>query len=548
MCLADNEAGSMRAIAILSLAAAFFIEDMYNVSLKALIKTMFSEEYSYVLVVAGMLIMITIFEYRGIKILSTPDIGNLLVGSTLITLSFTTLILSNLLDLYILQFKTFSLVLLLWGIATLVLDRGSIRRLSYPMLALLLLIPLPREVIDPVSGFLSLHTARLASLLTGAELVADPSTQTYILRVVDNEGVLRTFNIAPICSGYVSIMNILALSIVVVYFAWRSDFSRSRRIIYSITLLGLGVVLVYLGNLLRVALVIWITRIYGFELALTFFHQAPSLIYSLVGALLVVILSIRLFRWRGFEPPSPSNVGGVRPINIIAILVLIVIFASLMAYTYPAVQAYVSGGDSRRFTTLDELLTNTSYTLFGGLNASINYVVDEPALAEVLGATIVKRFSITYNGSVYDGYIEVAESPGRYHSWSVCLTVQGYQIASSWSVSFGDETYTFYKFSRDPYRMLMGLSIYSVPVYIGGEKATAFIRISIIKYGWGGEEDILSILRGIKLTAAQPSDEPLLLWVNASIVLVTASIIYVVASIFIKYRRALTRIFPVIGG
>lgn len=343
-------------------------------------------------------------------------------------------------------------------------------------------------------------------------------------------------------------MNILSLSIIVIYFAYRSSLSIGRKTLYTILLIALGVFLVYLGNLLRISLVIWITRWYSYELALEVFHQAPSLVYSMVGALIVILLAIKLFRWRGAPQLSIGvrNYYGVSP-NIIAVFILTIIMLSLMSITYPSVEAYQNQFSSAsEFMTLDELLTNTAYTLFRGLNASVRYVVDEPALTEVLGASIVKRFGLDVNGSLYEGYIEVAETPGRYHSWSVCLTVQGYRIYSVWSVNLEEGTYTFYEFSKGYEKLLMGLSIYSMPIYIGGEKTTAYIRVSIVKFGWGGEESILNILRGIRLSRAEESNLPLILWVNATIVLIAASIIYVVASIFIKYRRIITRTLPVV--
>ena len=547
----DRGVGGAAALVLIFSIVAYYLDMVYSYSFKSIVETMFSDEYSYVLVVIGMILLITLFKYRFIHLSFDIDPGRLLLATTLLILSFTILILSNLLDLYIPQFKGLSIILLLWASATYILDRESIKRLSYPFAALLFAVPLPREVIDPLSSSLSIYTAQLSSLLTGAELRIDERLQAYIVTIMDNTGYPRSFNIAPICSGYISIMNILALSIIVFYFAWNSRLGLGRRILYIILLLGLGIIIVYLGNLLRVSLVLWVTRWFGYDMALAFFHQAPSLIYSSFGALIIIILSLKIFGWTGQKPPNPVMNGGRhvyrRPNQLVIILIIILGLSLVMNYSYPSVSAYkLLGNRGNYYTTLDSLLKNTSSTLFSRLDAKVVYVRDEPALAEVLGASIVKRFGIEVNGTRYDGYIEVAESPGRYHSWSVCLVVQGCKIFDSWSVNMEDGTYTFYKFSRDIVNMLMGLSIYSVPVYIGGVKTTAYIRVSIIKYGWGGEEDILNILRAMRLGEVREGLDPLVTWVDASLVMIGFSLAYVFLSIFIRYRRILHRLFPVV--
>ena len=226
---------------------------------------------------------------------------------------------------------------------------------------------------------------------------------------------------------------------------------------------------------------------------------------------------------------------------LLGIMLVALISTSLFIYTYNLNPGYDIQYQVYTYNTMEDLLTNTTNILFRDIGGRIRYIVDENALAEVLGASIVKRFGLEYNGSLYEGYIEVAESPGRYHSWVVCLTVQGYTVNSTWSVKIRDRTYTFISFYKGVSRYLMGFSIYRYPVVIGGEKTTAYIRVSLMRSGIESEKPIQEILSkiGYNTSPAEEGFENLMIWVDATIILTIISIAYILASIIVKYRRIL---------
>lgn len=539
-----NSSSIFKAVTAASGILALYIEVLYNMSLKTYIESIFIEEYSYLIVSIGLIIIIILHEYKGINLSRYIDLGRILSSITLTVLSYTLLILSNILDTYIIQFKALSLITLTWAILIIVLDRESLRRIYYPMISLIALTPIPRDVIDPLSNMLSLSTAYLTSLLTGASLIIDEASKTYNLVIQDSMGYLRMFNIAPICGGYISVMSITSIAIIILYIALKSNVDVYKKIIYTTLILASGLAIVYMGNLIRVSLVILISRYISYETALTFFHYTPSILYSSIATLIVMILAFKYFRfeYQSSKAVYPRGPGGASN-TLYVVFISSLIIVSIFAYAYPIEAVYCTY--TYKYTTMEDLLLNTTNILFGKIGADVKYIVDESALAEALGASIVKRFGIRYNNTFYEGYIEVAESPARYHSWAVCLTVQGYIIESSWNIDIEDNTYTFYRYYKGSRKMMIGYSIYRFPVSIGGERSIAYVRVSIIKGGWAFEKDILDILTRIRSgeSSLEPRFNPLVIWIDATIALTIASLAYIIGSLIVKYRRIVSKLY-----
>ena len=187
----------------------------------------------------------------------------------------------------------------------------------------------------------------------------------------------------------------------------------------------------------------------------------------------------------------------------------------------------------RPYQSISTFLSNVTSEIFEKSRINVTYMEDVSALAEVLGASIVKRFYAIYESRGYTGYLEVAETPSRYHSWFVCLAYQGYVIDDSWTVELNGTTITFIRFHKGGYKMLMGYSLFKFPVTVGGELSAAYVRVSIMGTDFD-ESRITEMLSTIKISPAQKSNpyENLMIWINACIALSLMTILYLGYSIF----------------
>lgn len=156
-------------------------------------------------------------------------------------------------------------VAVVWGAFRLRVTRESFGAILFPLSYLLFLIPPPGLVIDSLTFPLKQIAAQGSSLVLG---MFGLPVQLYgvVLRVGEQE-----LFIADACSGFRSLVALLALGSLLVYFA---DTTRGRKwlLFLSIVPLAIG------ANVLRIALTGWIAHQWGSEAAEGFFHGVSGLI------------------------------------------------------------------------------------------------------------------------------------------------------------------------------------------------------------------------------------------------------------------------------
>ena len=532
-----NEQGEQAPIvlAVASAIASLFLGSIYRYSLVTYFKTMTSEEYSYLLVVGGLILMIFLVEHKSWELTQNIGIHRILSVATLLTVSFTLLLISDLMTVGVVELKALSLITLGWGIIILVFSERALRRLIIPLLFMIFLVPVPREFLDPLANAVSLFSARIVCALTGASLTIDQAKGMYILMTPDVNGIIRTFNVAPICGGIVSLLGIIAIAIIPLYFASKSK--RPLPIRIGGIFLGLlaGGLIVLAGNILRIASIIWATQHVGYDYAIGLFHTIPSLIYVSIATLIAIFVSMKVIGLtRKPKEGSPLRNLQLNRFSIAGIFLFSLVAFSIFSFSYSSgASTGVSGGRMRPYQSISTFLSNVTSEIFEKSRVNVTYMEDVSALAEVLGASIVKRFYAIYESRGYTGYLEVAETPSRYHSWFVCLAYQGYIIDDSWTVELNGTTIAFIRFRKGGYKMLMGYSLFKFPVTVGGKLSAAYVRVSIMGTDFD-ESRITEMLSTIKISPAQKSNpyENLMIWINACIALSLMTILYLGYSIF----------------
>jgi len=436
----------------------------YRGSILSYIETLQLGEYSYLIVLTPTVLYITAElvgrhgMVKGFELLRAAALlGGVLLASSLY-------VLSRIMVEYSMQIELLSLVVLVSSILLLVY--GEFDRPSIPLiitLLLLLLIPVPRLVVDYLSMMLTNPLVNLASLVTGAETFIENGVVG--LRVVDGLGYLRVFYIAPECSGVVSLMTVLALLPLMLYIVLRSPASwRARAWALGKALIA-ALLVVFAGNVLRVILVVIATRSISYDAAMELFHSTPAIVYVAIATAISSYIVLKLPR--GSDSGGGSHVvssgTGLAKTMLLAVAVLVFLTASTSAYTTSIQGGQVAVDPAR-------LLEAPGSVVF---NATSNSTVMQefkslpnPRIGEALGALAVYNVVINYNGSVFYGYIELAESPSRFHSWVVCLTVQGYSIDEYWS-EVGSTTVTYMVASKGFQKLLLAYTIYGYHTWAG---------------------------------------------------------------------------------
>ncbi len=320
---------SIEALAAGSSLAALYLDLIYGSSINQLVGVIFGERHSYLIVMVVMAITGLFVEYRDIRILSGLDLGSILVGSTILSLSFTTLFLSDVMASYSLQFKALSLIFFIWGLTVLILDRESIRRLSGPLLGLLLAVPLS-PVFDGKGAFpLTLVNRWLVSSVVGGGPIYVSGTGVYLVRMGSH-----AFEVTYLIDGFNVFMNIVGLALIVLFISRRVDMGLGQRLKNILLLIGLSTIVLYVAYILRLVILRILIDFMGYDAANTFYLYVPSFVYSLVVAVVTGFICFMVFRDFGIGSDAGRGSPGSLSVHLVAVFLLSIFFVSLVRFTY----------------------------------------------------------------------------------------------------------------------------------------------------------------------------------------------------------------------
>ena len=455
----------------------------YHDVLKELFQAIFTEEYSYLFVV-----LVIFFFILALKSSKAPLSSELSLGKVfaIALLALTSLMFNALAILFpsaSLMFKTVSMVIFVWCLATLLYTKAGLRELLLPLLTLILIIPPPQELMAKISLFLSDKVGRIVAYLTGSELIAQGNK--IILKVISTSGDRIVFEIATACSGIVSLSSIMAIIPLIIYVAITQGGSLKRRFFAVLLSIVIGSSIAFAGNILRVFLVVMAAKYWGLEAALTLFHSVPSLIYVSIATLLAFYVITKVTKvGRARVRKVKEVVWSTREHrNVMTLIASFAIIASIIMATLSIVPIEAEGGKRLSLVaySYEYVMNNVTGIVFND-DVKVIRSIDTPWLVKLLGSTVVKRVVLRYNETILSGYVEFAETAVRFHGWWVCLTFQGFKVLRVWNEGLGNSTLT-YVFYTDKYgrAFLLAFLIMSVPINFGGKVDLGYVRLSLIK-------------------------------------------------------------------
>jgi exosortase len=196
----------------------------------------------------------------------------------------------------------FSFVVLLYGLAMALGGRGSLRVLFFPIIFLLLMIPL--NFLDEKVGFpLQILMARSSTGILNMLGIETTRIGTGIYSRVFH------FDVAAPCSG---IRSLMALTTVTAAYAYVTQQVQWKRWVLFLSAMPLAV----LGNIVRVTSIALVAEVYGQEIAAKAYHEYSGFIVFPVALTTMVIIGLLLnFSFRHYfenwlKPPTPPTDGG----------------------------------------------------------------------------------------------------------------------------------------------------------------------------------------------------------------------------------------------
>lgn len=244
---------------------------------------MANDYYSHGILIAPVALFLAVQRFRNDDALVYPSGGGHLWGLLLTALALGAY-------LYFLQSRAlylaaFAMVALLAGLVWALGGSNVVRRLAFPLAYLVLMIPLPAwdRITLPLALFTGVCSGGLVQFL-GLDVT-----------IAGNAVTLPNANleIGAQCSGVNSLIALTSLLVLVAYLWDGPLWSR-------VALVVLGLPLAVLGNILRVATLLFVARAWGAEAAFTYYHDYSG-IFFFAGVLLLLYPLTRLLRFRSLR-------------------------------------------------------------------------------------------------------------------------------------------------------------------------------------------------------------------------------------------------------
>jgi exosortase len=165
--------------------------------------------------------------------------------------------------------STLSLIPFLFGMCLFLYNKELAKTLAFPILYLLLLVPIPVGILDSITLPMR-HAASVASAAVLKALGYDIVREGLLI----NMGGHEIFMGAP-CSGFRSLITMISLGLIYIYF---TKGTMSKNIILFISIIPLALI----GNLARIIALCLITFYFGEAAGQGFFHNFSGMVVFLI--------------------------------------------------------------------------------------------------------------------------------------------------------------------------------------------------------------------------------------------------------------------------
>ena len=245
---------------------------------------MSNEYYSHGLLILPVALFLAVQRFRNDPGLTyapgqTSIAGVVLFGATLLFYAYA-------LQQRAYYLAAFAMIGMLAGIVWAVAGAHVVRRLAFPIAYLVLMVPVPllNRITLPLALFTGYCSGAIVQFL-GLDVVIAGNAVT-----LPNADLV----IGAQCSGVNSLITLVALLVLVAYLLDGPAWAR-------VLLVVLAIPLALIGNIVRVATLLYVARVWGAEAGFTFYHDYSGILFFVAVLALIAPLT-RALRFGTFRP------------------------------------------------------------------------------------------------------------------------------------------------------------------------------------------------------------------------------------------------------
>jgi exosortase len=198
-----------------------------------------------------------------------------------------------------LEYHMLTLPVFAAGLILILFNVQILRQLAFPLAFLIFLTPPPIEILRSLGSILSVISSEASYTIVKSLGVPSVLSSEYgnpIIEITRPDGNKMSFALGIACSGIYSLLSFLVFAVFIAYVIRDKPWKK-----LAIFIIGLSVV--YLLNITRIATILIIGYNYGEKIALELFHLLGGWVLIFVGTLLLLVFSEKIFHTQIFHKP-----------------------------------------------------------------------------------------------------------------------------------------------------------------------------------------------------------------------------------------------------
>lgn len=199
-----------------------------------------------------------------------------------------------------LEYHMLALPIFATGLTLVLFNPQTLRQLAFPFAFLAFLIPPPSEILYGLGSTLSVVSSKVSYALINSLGISSTLTSEYgnpVIQITRPGGTIISFAVDIACSGIYSLIGFLIFAVFIAYIMRDKPWKK-------FTLFLIGLVLVYLLNIVRITTILLIGYNYGEKTALQLFHMLGGLTFIFLGTLMLLVFAEKILHTQIFTKPS----------------------------------------------------------------------------------------------------------------------------------------------------------------------------------------------------------------------------------------------------
>jgi len=195
-----------------------------------------------------------------------------------------------------LEYHMFALPIFVAGLTLILFNPQTLRQLAFPIAFLFFLMPPPSEILYVLGTNLSVISSEAPNVIVNAFGIPSTITSEYgnpTIVITRPDDTTMPFTVDIACSGIYSLIGFTIFAVFIAYIIRDKSWKK-------ITLIIIGLPLIYLLNILRITTILVLGYDYGEDFAFQIFHLLGGWILIFLGTLILLAISEKIFKTQIF--------------------------------------------------------------------------------------------------------------------------------------------------------------------------------------------------------------------------------------------------------